>query len=98
MSFRNFVTHVSRTWASLRQRRFWPLVLTFLLFWFLLAAPSPAGQLPGNRWDLLAIVYPPDLNLLVELGGGEKTLRSKGTCKVRAKKEAASVDIEVKDL
>lgn len=63
-----------------------------------LAGVSRAGQLPGNRWDLLAIAYPPGRDISVYLGGAEKTLTASGTCKVKAKKNAASFEIEVKNL
>ena len=35
---------------------------------------------------------------MVTLGGGEKTLTAKGTCKVKWQKEAASLEIEINDL
>ena len=74
-------------------------ILFVLSFYFLLPpALTRAGQLPGNRWDLLAISYPPDRDVTISLGGGEKTLTAAGTCKVRAKKESASFEIEIRDL
>jgi hypothetical protein len=76
----------------------WRLVSSFLLGLSLLPGASRAGQLPGNRWDLLAIVYPPDRDVGIEFGGGEKTLTSKGLAKVKAKKDSASLEIEVKGL
>ncbi len=76
----------------------WRMSYALLCFLFLLAGASLAGQLPGNRWELLAIVYPPDREILIEMGGGEKTLTVKGFCKVRAKKDATSLEIEVKGL
>jgi len=57
-----------------------------------------AGQLPGNHWELLAISYPPDRKVSVSLGGGEKTLTSKGSCKVKWRKDSAEMEIEVKNL
>jgi hypothetical protein len=38
------------------------------LCYFLLSSWSQAGQLPGNRWDLLAIAYPPGREIEVSLG------------------------------
>lgn len=74
------------------------ILIAFSLCFFLLGGASRAGQLPGNRWNLLAISYPPDRDIVVSLGGAERTLTTTGTCKVRAKKDSASFDIEIKDL
>jgi hypothetical protein len=68
-------------------------------FLFLLPAVwLPAGQLPEKHWELLTIVYPPDRNITVALGGAEKSLNAKGTCKVKWRKDAATLEIEIKDL
>ena len=75
-------------------------ILTFFCLWFFLlpAAILPAGELPDHHWEVLAIVYPPDRDLTVALGGAEKTLTSKGICKVKWRKDAAAIEIEIKDL
>ena len=65
---------------------------------FLFSSCSWAGQLPGNRWDLLAIAYPPGREVAVGLGGAEKTLTSSGAFKVKAKADSSSLEIEVKNL
>ena len=64
----------------------------------LLSSLSQAGQLPGNRWDLLAIAYPPGREIAVALGGAEKTLTSSGAFKVKAKADSSSLEIEIKNL
>ena len=69
-----------------------------LLCSFLLSSWSRAGQLPGNRWDLLAIAYPPGRDIAVSLGGAEKTLSSSGAFKVKAKADSSSLEIEIKNL
>ena len=78
-------------------RRRFPI---FVCLWFFLlpAARLPAGQLPDNHWEVLTIVYPPDRDLLVALGGAEKTLTSKGTCKVKWRKDAAALEIVIRNL
>ncbi|MBI2818172.1 MAG: hypothetical protein HYX72_14655 [Acidobacteria bacterium] len=63
-----------------------------------LTGVTGAGQLPGNRWDLLAVSYPPDRDVRVSLGGADKTLTASGTCTVKAKERAASFEIEIKNL
>jgi hypothetical protein len=69
-----------------------------LLCGFLLSSWSRAGQLPGNRWDLLAIAYPPGREIAVNLGGAEKTLTSSGAFKVKAKADSSALEIEIKNL
>lgn len=69
-----------------------------LLFLLLCQGTLAAGELPGNRWDLLAVAYPPDRGISVGLGGTAKTLTSRGVCRVKWGKDAASVDIEIKGL
>lgn len=75
-------------------------ILALVCLWFFLfpAVRLPAGQLPGNHWEVLTIVYPPDRDLLVALGGTEKTLTSKGTCNVKWHKDAAAMEIAIKNL
>ena len=68
------------------------------LCYFLLTSGSFAGQLPGNRWDLLAIAYPPGREVAVTLGGAEKTLTAAGAFKVKAKADSSSLEIEIKNL
>ena len=69
-----------------------------LCFALLGAARLPAGKLPGNHWELLAVAYPPDRDVSVVLGGAERTLTSKGICKVKWQDGSASMEIEVEDL
>ena len=68
------------------------------LCYVVLSSWSQAGQLPGNRWDLLAIAYPPGREIAVNLGGAEKTLASTGAFKVKAKADSSSLEIEIKNL
>src|SRR3954464_13206537 len=75
-------------------RAFAALFLGFVLF----SSWSRAGLLPGNRWDLLTIAYPPGREIAVGLGGAEKTLASSGAFKVKAKADSSSLEIEVKNL
>lgn len=69
-----------------------------MLACFLLSGWSRAGQLPGNRWDLLAIAYPPGKEVAVSLGGAERTLTAAGAIKVKAKPDSSSLEIEIKNL
>ena len=67
----------------------------------LLAALSfevSAGPLPDGRWDLLTISYPADRDVEIGLGGSDKTLTAKGTCRVKWQKGTASLAIEIRDL
>jgi len=69
------------------------------LWIFLQFAPAfPAGQMPNHHWELLAVAYPPDRDVSVTLGGAEKTLTSKGICKVKWRENAATMEIEVEKL
>ena len=75
-------------------------ILTLVGLWSILFSPIRllAGQLPANHWELLAISYPPDRKVSVALGGGERTLTSKGLFQVIWRKDAAKMEIEVKNL
>ena len=67
----------------------------------LILFPTPpllAGPLPGHHWQVLTVVYPPGQTVFVNLGGAEKTLTAKGICRVKYRKEAALLDIEIKNL
>ena len=64
----------------------------------LITARLPAGQLPDHHWELLAVAYPPDRDVSVMLGGAERTLTSKGICKVKWRDETASMEIKLEDL
>lgn len=44
------------------------------------------------------IAYPPDRDVSISLGGGERTLTSKGLCKIKYKNDSASMEIEIQDL
>ena len=57
-----------------------------------------AGVLPNNQWELLTVAYPPDRDVSVILGGAEKTLTSKGLCKVKWQDEAANMEIAIENL
>ena len=74
------------------------LIFVYLCFSLLGAASLPAGKLPGGHWELLTVAYPPDRDVLVALGGTEKTLTTKGICKVKWQNGSASLEIKVKDL
>lgn len=74
------------------------LLFVCLCFFLLPAVRLPAGQLPGHHWEVLTIVYPPERDIVVVLGGAEKTLTSKGICKVKWRKDAATLGIEIKNL
>jgi hypothetical protein len=71
-----------------------------LLLWPLLLASGglASGLLPNNQWDLLVIAYPPDRDVAVTLGGAERTLTSKGLCKIKYQNEGAAMEIEIRDL
>jgi hypothetical protein len=71
-----------------------------LFLWFLLIACGglSAGSLPNNQWELLVIAYPPDRDVSVTLGGAERTLTSKGLCKVKYEDEGARMEIEIQNL
>ncbi len=89
--------------ASLRivQMRMVPmrmLLFVFLCFFLLGAASLPAGKLPGDHWELLTVAYPPDRDVSVVLGGAEKTLTTKGICKVKWQNGSASLEIKVENL
>lgn len=71
--------------------------LTFCLL-LIASARLAAGLLPNNQWELLVIAYPPDRDVSVTLGGAEHTLTSKGLCKIKYKKEGASMEVEIHDL
>ncbi|MGH9786486.1 MAG: hypothetical protein ACRD88_20135 [Terriglobia bacterium] len=62
------------------------------------AAALSAGVLPNNQWELLAVAYPPDRDVSVTLGGAEKTLTSRGLCKVKWQNDAASMEIAIENL
>ena len=62
------------------------------------AAAVSAGVLPNNQWELFAVAYPPDRDVSVTLGGAEKTLTSRGLCKVKWQNEAASMEVAIENL
>ena len=76
------------------------MVLTLLCVAAALAAVTrlPAGKLPANHWELLAVVYPPGREVIVTFGGGEKTLTARGTGKVKWEKDVAALVMEIGDL
>ena len=74
------------------------IVSALMFCYLLLSSWSSAGQLPGNRWDLLAIAYPPGREVSVNLGGAEKTLSSTGAFRVKAKADSSTLEIEIKNL
>ena len=76
-------------------RRTVPISLCLLL---LASGGLAAGSLPNNQWELLVIAYPPDRDVSVTLGGGERTLTSKGLCKVKYEDEGARMEIEIQNL
>jgi hypothetical protein len=75
--------------------------LTGIASWISLgvaAAALSAGVLPNNQWELFAVAYPPDRDVSVSLGGGEKTVTSRGLCKVKWQNDAASMEIVIENL
>jgi hypothetical protein len=74
-----------------------PVPLSFLLL-LIASAGLAAGLLPNNQWELLVIAYPPDRDVSVSLGGTERTLTSKGLCKIKYRKEGATMEIEIQNL
>lgn len=68
--------------------------------WLLLtvSVALAAGWLPNNQWELLVIAYPPDRDVSVTLGGAERTLTSKGLCKIKYENESATMEIEIENL
>ena len=95
---------IARLWMVqmriVRMRTVTMRMLTFIcLCFFLLGAASlPAGKLPGDHWELLTVAYPPDRDISVVLGGAEKTLTTKGICKVKWQNGSASIEIKVENL
>ena len=57
-----------------------------------------AGLLPNNQWELLVIAYPPDRDVAVTLGGAQRTLTSKGLCKIKYQDQGAAMEIEIQNL
>ena len=73
-------------------------VLLCLGFLLAVCGVLAAGSLPNNQWQLLVIAYPPDRDVTVTLGGAERTLTSKGLCKVKFENEGARAEIEIDNL
>jgi hypothetical protein len=75
-------------------------ILTSVCLWslLLLSANVTAGKLPNDQWQLLTVAYPPDRDVAVVLGGGERTLTSRGICDVKWKEKAALVEMELENL
>ena len=71
-----------------------------LSLWLLLIASGglAAGLLPNNQWELLIIAYPPDRDVSVTLGGADRTLTSRGLCKIKYENEGAAMEIEIQNL
>jgi hypothetical protein len=57
-----------------------------------------AEPLTADGWELLAIGYPDGRDVTVVLGGGAKTLTAKGLCKVKWRKDAAALELELDGL
>ena len=74
------------------------MIFVFLCFYLMGSASLPAGKLPGDHWELLTVAYPPDRDVSVVLGGAEKTLTTKGICKVKWQNGSASMEIKVENL
>ena len=72
--------------------------IVFLLVYLLALPFLRAGELPNQLWEVLVVSYPPDRTVSVTLGGGEKTLTSKGICEVRWRDDVAAVAVEVENL
>lgn len=68
--------------------------------WLLLIASGAlgAGLLPNNQWELFVVAYPPDRDVSVTLGGAERTLASKGLCKIKYENQGAAMEIEIRNL
>jgi len=74
-------------------------VAVFLLWTMVLStAPLRGERLPNNGWRVLAVAYPEDRDVEVVLGGAEKTLISRGLCKVRWKDNAANLELKLENL
>ena len=74
------------------------LAFVCLCFFLLAAGTLTAGKLPGDHWELLTVAYPPDRDVSVVLAGAEKTLTTKGICKVKWQNGSASMEIKVENL
>ncbi|MBI3895619.1 MAG: hypothetical protein HY313_06780 [Acidobacteria bacterium] len=64
----------------------------------LLTTKLAAGRLSEQRWQLLAVAFPPDKDVAVWLGGAEKTLTSKGVFLVKWQENVARLEIAIADL
>ena len=73
-------------------------ITVYLWMFLFLTTRLTAGRLSNQEWELLAVAYPADRDVSVVLGGAEKTLSSKGLCKVKWEENAATLEIEIQDL
>ena len=63
-----------------------------------LASNLAAGRIDTQHWQVLAVAYPPSKDVEVILGGGEKTLTTRGLAKVKWENNSANMKIEIKNL
>lgn len=74
--------------------------LLVILCWTisLLASNLAAGRIDTQHWQVLAVAYPPNKDVAVILGGGEKTLTTRGLAMVKWEKNSANMKIEIENL
>ena len=70
------------------------------LLWSILLSPGSlrAERQSGQGWELLAVAYPADREVVVELGGAARTLAAKGLAKVKWHDKAAAMELEIEGL
>ena len=78
--------------------RWMRLITASLALIFLCSMPSRAERLTADGWELLVVGYPDGRDVAVVLGGGAKTLTAKGLCKVKWRKNVATLELEVAGL
>lgn len=96
MQPRSGKAHRQTTWWATQMRR--STLESCLLGFLMLFAGDLFGERVPNGWQLLAVAYPPDRDVSVSLGGAEKTLNSRGICKVKWRKDAATLELELENL
>ena len=65
---------------------------------FVLTSTLAAGRIDTQHWQLFAVAYPPNKDVTVILGGGEKTLTTRGLAKVKWEDNNARLQLEIQNL